>query len=534
MTDPHPTIDCPSGVQITGASGADYESILTRPALEFVASLQREFGARRRDLLAQRVERQKRLDAGERPDFLAQTADRRTSEWRVAEIPADIRCRKVEITGPVDRKMIVNALNSGADVFMADFEDSSSPTWSNMVEGQLHLRDAVRREIDFTHPETGKHYALDDDPAVLFVRPRGWHLDEAHLVVDGAPVSGSLFDFGLFLFHNAKEQLARGSGPYFYLPKLESHLEARLWNDVFVHAQRGLGIPNGTIRATVLIETILAAFEMDEILWELRDHSAGLNCGRWDYIFSFIKRFRADPTFVVPDRATVGMDRRFLRSYSQLLIKTCHRRRAHAMGGMAAQIPIKGDAAANDAALAKVRADKRREANDGHDGTWVAHPALVAIAREEFAIVQGENQLDVLREDVEITAADLLAVPEGKITDGGLRENLRVGVQYLEAWLRGNGCVPLYIFFDDAATAEISRTQVWQWIHHGAKLDDGRTVDRTLVESVFAEELDRIRVELGADRFDAGCFDVARDLFNEMMFAEELPEFLTSRAYDRI
>ncbi len=522
----------PNGVELRGAMFEGAGEVLTHEALAFVAELERTFRATRQRLLQKRGERQSELDRGIWPDFLPETADVRAGDWRVAPTPADLQCRKVEITGPVDRKMIINALNSGADVFMADFEDSSSPTWPNMVDGQINLRDAVRGTIEFTNT-AGKHYALGEDPATLFVRPRGWHLDERHVLVDGAPMSGSLFDFGLFFFHNARELLERGTGPYFYLPKLESHLEARLWNDVFVLAQQQLGIPAGSIRATVLIETILAAFEMDEILYELRDHSVGLNCGRWDYIFSFIKRFRAHADFVVPDRATVGMDRHFLRSYSRLLIQTCHKRGAHAMGGMAAQIPIKNDAEANDAALAKVHADKKREASDGHDGTWVAHPGLVRIAREEFAAVDGPNQIDRPCE-VDVTASDLLAVPAGDITEQGLRQNLRVGVLYVEAWLRGHGCVPLYHLMEDAATAEISRTQVWQWLRHGARMSDGRTVDAETVRGVLGEELDAIRAEVGDDTFARGRFDLARELFVELLFADELPEFLTIRAYDHI
>lgn len=534
-----PITGAPDALRATRVHGPDVpgaERILTPEALTFVAMLQRRFGARRRELLRLRDERQTRLDAGERPDFLPETAAVREGDWRVADVPEVLLDRRVEITGPVDRKMVINALNSGADVYMADFEDSNSPDWTNNVEGQLNLFDAVRRDVDFTHPDTGKRYALAEKTATLFVRPRGWHLDESHFLVDGAPVSGSLFDFGLFFFHNAREQLARGAGPFFYLPKLESHLEARLWNDVFVAAQEELGLPVGTIKATVLIETILAAFEMDEILHELRDHSAGLNCGRWDYIFSFIKKFRSAPEFVLPDRAAVGMDQHFLRSYSQLLIRTCHRRGAHAMGGMAAQIPIKGDAARNDAAMAKVRADKRREATDGHDGTWVAHPALVAIAREEFEAVTGDapNQLDVLREDVEVGAADLLRVPEGDRTEAGLRQNLSVGVQYLEAWLRGVGCVPLYDLMEDAATAEISRTQVWQQIHHAARLDDGRTVTAELARQLLAEEMDALRAELGDERYTAGRFDTAVEIFEQLITQATLEDFLTLVAYRQL
>jgi malate synthase len=515
---------------------AGFDRILGAEALAFVADLESRFGWRRRQLLERRAARQLELDAGKRPDFLAHTRTIRTSDWKVAPAPADLVRRVVEITGPVDRKMVINALNSGADVFMADFEDSSSPTWSNTIEGQINLADAVRRTIELTHPTTGKEYRLADQTATLLVRPRGWHLEDAHVLVGGRPVSASILDFALYFFHNAKTLVANGTGPYFYLPKLESHLEARLWNDVFVAAQEALAIPRGTIKATVLIETILASFEMNEILYELREHSAGLNCGRWDYIFSFIKRFRNDPAFVLPDRALVGMDRHFLRSYSQLLIQTCHRRGAHAMGGMAAQIPIKDDDEKNRAALDKVRADKRREASDGHDGTWVAHPALVAIAREEFEnVLQGRrNQLDVAREDVTVDADDLLRVPEGPITEPGLRQNLNVGVQYLAAWLGGLGCVPLYHLMEDAATAEISRTQVWQWLHHGARLADGRVVDAELVERILAEELASIRGAVGDERYASGHFDKASSLFARLITAAELEEFLTLPAYQEI
>jgi len=428
--------------------------------------------------------------------------------------------------------MVINALNSGANTYMADFEDSNSPTWDNCVRGQLNLYDAVRRNIDYTSPE-GRHYALDDTTATLIVRPRGWHLDERHMRVDGRPVPGSLFDFGLYFFHNAKELLARGSGPYFYLPKLESHLEARLWNDVFLRAQERMGIPAGTIRATVLIETILAAFEMDEILYELRHHSAGLNCGRWDYIFSFIKRFRNHPGFVLPDRATVTMDRAFLKAYVDLLIKTCHRRGAHAMGGMAAQIPIKNDPAANEAAIEKVRADKLREVRAGHDGTWVAHPGLVAVAKEIFDThMKTPNQIRFTRSDVTVTARDLIRVPEGPVTEKGLRININVGVLYLESWLRGSGCVPLYNLMEDAATAEISRAQVWQWVRHGAKMDDGRVVTRELVHKIQREELQRIRSDVGEAAWAAGRFETASKLFAGMMTDEEFAEFMPSLAYE--
>jgi len=520
------------GVELLGTADAGAGRVLTPAALAFVARLARAFEDRRRELLAARRARAQRMLDGERPDFLPETRDVREREWTVAPIPADLMDRRVEITGPVDRKMIINALNSGARVYMADFEDSHAPTWSATLEGQANLMEAVRRTIGYESPE-GKRYALGDSLATLMVRPRGWHLDEKHLRVDGRAVSGSLFDFGLFFFHNAAELLRRGTGPYFYLPKMESHLEARLWNDVFLLAQDELGIPRGTIRATALIETILAAFEMHEILWELREHSAGLNCGRWDYIFSFIKKFRNDPRFLLPDRAAVTMDKAFLKAYVDLLIQTCHRRQIHAIGGMAAQIPIKNDPAANSAALTKVTQDKLREVNAGHDGTWVAHPGLVPVARGVFdARMAASHQLQVTRADVHVTAADLLAVPEGEITFGGLRTNIDVGIQYLEAWLRGVGCVPIYNLMEDAATAEISRTQVWQWVTHGAKLADGRRITTDLVRRTMADELDKLREQLGPARYDSGKFALASQLFDRMMTGTDFPEFLTTVAYE--
>jgi malate synthase len=505
-----------TSLEVHAPSEPGFAEILTDEARAFLTTLARACEPRRQELLARRADRQRRLDAGERPDFLPETRAVREAEWTVAPIPIDLSDRRVEITGPVDRKMIINALNSGARVYMADFEDSNAPTWRNNLEGQLNLRDAVRGTIAFTSPE-GKRYALGARTATLMVRPRGWHLDERHVTVDGRPISASLFDFGLFFFHNAAALVAEGSGPYFYLPKLESHLEARLWNDAFNLAQDELGIPRGTIRATVLIETILAAFEMDEILYELKDHSAGLNCGRWDYIFSFIKKFRRHPDCVLPDRARVTMDRHFLKSYVDLLIRTCHRRGIHAMGGMAAQIPIKNDPAANEAALEKVRQDKLREVRAGHDGTWVAHPGLVPIAQQVFdAAMPGPNQLHVTRDDVRVSAGDLLAVPDGDITEGGLRTNVDVGIQYLESWLRGLGCVPIYNLMEDAATAEISRTQVWQWVRHGR-------VTAAAVEQTIAKEL---------QRFEGGKFALAADLFRRISMAPELPDFLTGVAYE--
>jgi malate synthase len=513
---------------------AGFEEILTAGALDFLAMLHREFNGRRLELLDRRRARQRRLDEGELPSFLEETRHIRESDWRVHPAPPDLQDRRVEITGPTDRKMVINALNSGASVFMADFEDATSPTWKNLVEGQLNLRDAIDRTIEFTGPE-GKRYRLNPRTATLLARPRGWHLDEAHVRIDGQPLSGSLFDFGLYFFHNVHRLLGRGSGPYFYLPKLESHLEARLWNDVFEAAQDTVGVPRGTIKATVLIETILAAFEMDEILYELRDHIVGLNCGRWDYIFSFIKKFRNHAGFVLPDRATVGMDRHFLRSYTQLVVKTCHRRGAHAMGGMAAQIPIKHDAEANQAALDKVTADKKREVGDGHDGTWVAHPGLVELARTVFDQgMPGANQLDRRREDVNVTAADLLAVPEGSRTEKGVRHNITVGLLYLEAWLSGLGCVPIFNLMEDAATAEISRSQLWQWIRHGARLDDGRMMTVALYRRLVGEELDNIRALAGDSRFAQGNYGLAAGIFDRLITQPEFTEFLTLPAYEEL
>lgn len=520
---------------LAGPAVPGSNEILTTEALAFVGGLCAEFQPRIDELLARRVETQARYDAGQRPGFLAATAEVRRGSWRVAEAPADLVERTVEITGPTDAKMVINALNSGADVFMADCEDASAPTWSNVIGGQLALYQAVRRELEFVDEARGKHYRLNPDTsrlATLLVRPRGLHLREDHLRLGDRPAPAALVDFGLYLFHNARELLARGTGPYFYLPKLQSHLEARLWNEVFVSAQARLGIPRGTIRATVLIETLPAVFEMEEILYELREHSSGLNCGRWDYIFSYIKTFRADPTRVLPDRGQVGMTQPFMRAYTQLLVQTCHRRGAHAMGGMAAQIPRRDDAAANERALAKVAEDKRREAQDGHDGTWVAHPGLIATARAAFASVSdAPNQLTVMREDVEVDAEQLIAAPEGTRSEAGLRVNVRVGVQYLEAWLSGNGCVPLYWLMEDAATAEISRAQVWQWRRHGAKLDDGRRVDSELVTRVIADEMQTIRGEVGEARFAAGRFELARELFTELVMADEFADFLTLGAY---
>jgi malate synthase len=516
--------------EIRGAATPRAAEILTSGALEFVASLQREFGARRTELLAARAERQSRIDAGERPDFLPGTRALRAGEWQVAPCPAALQDRRVEITGPVDRKMVINALNSGARVFMADFEDANSPTWENCVEGQANLYDAVRRTISLDTGE--KTYRLNAETAELLVRPRGWHLPEKHVLVDDEPVSASLFDFGVYAHHNAAELLERGKGPWLYLPKLESHLEARLWNDVFVFTQDALGIPQGSIKATVLVETILAAFEMDEILWELRAHSAGLNAGRWDYIFSVIKKFRNDPGFLLPDRAQVTMTVSFMRAYTELLVKTCHRRGTFAMGGMAAFIPSRRDPEVNERALAKVREDKEREARAGFDGTWVAHPDLVAVATEEFDHVLGSqpNQIDRQRPEVDVAAADLLDVriEGGEITEAGLRQNVSVGIEYVESWLRGVGAAALHNLMEDAATAEISRSQVWQWVRHGAALADGRPITAALVRRIADEELER----LGAA--GRGRFDEARALFERVALATDFPEFLTLPAYELI
>jgi len=520
-------------VEFVGPTTGRYAEILTPEAVAFVVGLQRTFNEQRKEFLEARVSRQKRLDAGERPDFLKETKAVRESEWVVDPLPADLLDRRVEITGPVDRKMIINALNSGAKVFMADFEDSTTPTWENVIDGQLNLRDAVRRTITFEDEKTGKSYKLIEKPAVLFVRARGWHLEERHLVVDGEPMSGSLFDFGLYAFHNAKELLARGSGPYFYLPKMESHLEARLWNDVFIKAEGELGIPAGSIKATVLIETILAAFEMDEIWWELRDHSAGLNCGRWDYIFSFIKKFAGDTSVLLPDRGQVTMTTHFMRSYSKLAIKTCHRRGVSAMGGMSAFIPIKSDPVANERALTQVRADKEREAMDGHDGTWVAHPGLVPVALEVFNRVMPQaNQISKQLPEFHVTADDLLQIPEGTISEAGVRQNVAVGLGYVEAWLRGIGCVPLFNLMEDAATAEISRAQLWQWVHHNAVMEDGLPVTIKMVDAEIADELERAKAVVDATRYSA--YVRAAELMRELVRSPKFVDFLTVPAYERV
>ncbi len=523
-------------IQITAPVTDADRSILTPEAVSFLKELSRNFEERRQQLLAHRHERQQEIDRGAMPQFLPQTAWIRDSDWVAAPMAADLRDRRVEITGPVDRKMIINALNSGASVFMADFEDSNSPTWRNNLDGQFNLRDAVNGVISYVSPE-GKRYELGERTAVLMVRPRGWHLNEKHFLVDGQPISAGLFDFGLFFFHNAKALMAKGSGPYFYLPKLESYLEARLWNDVFHFAQRELGIPRGTIRATVLIETILAAFEMDEIIYELREHSAGLNCGRWDYIFSFIKKFAGDTSVLLPDRGQVTMTTHFMRSYSKLCIKTCHRRQVSAMGGMSALIPIKSDPEANERAIAGVQADKEREASDGHDGTWVAHPGLVPVALEVFDRVMPQpNQISKQLPDYHTTAADLLQVPAGTITEAGLKQNVAVGLGYVEAWLRGIGCVPLFNLMEDAATAEISRAQLWQWVHHGAKITDGPNIGTpitaALVEQTIADELAATRPKVDANRFSA--YERAAKLMRTLIESPTFPEFLTVPAYAEV
>ncbi|MGK8203048.1 malate synthase A [Burkholderia cenocepacia] len=526
-------ITLPQGMAITGEIKPGYEAILTPEALELVAALHRAFEPRRQALLQARVERTRRLDAGERPDFLADTKAIREGDWKVAPLPADLQCRRVEITGPVERKMIINALNSGADSYMTDFEDSNAPSWTNQIDGQINLKDAVRRTISLE--QNGKSYKLNDKVATLIVRPRGWHLDEKHVTVDGQRVSGGIFDFALFLFHNAKELIARGSGPYFYLPKMESHLEARLWNDIFVAAQEAVGIPRGTIRATVLIETILAAFEMDEILYELREHSSGLNAGRWDYIFSAIKKFKNDRGFCLADRSKITMTVPFMRAYALLLLKTCHKRNAPAIGGMSALIPIKNDPEANDKAMAGVRSDKQRDATDGYDGGWVAHPGLVPIAMEEFVKVLGDkpNQIGKQRDDVQVEGKNLLDFqPEAPITEAGLRNNINVGIHYLGAWLDGNGCVPIHNLMEDAATAEISRSQVWQWIRSPkGVLDDGRKVTAELVRDYIKAELDNVKRSVGGN---TQPYERAAAIFEQMSTSEGFTEFLTLPLYEEI
>ena len=519
------------GLEITGPLTPRYLEILTPEACAFVADLAAKFGPRREQLLARRIERQAEIDAGKMPDFLPETAHIRAGNWQVPPPPPDLVDRRTEITGPVDRKMAINALNSGAQCWMADFEDANSPTWENVIEGQINMRDAARRTITYTSPE-GKNYALKEKIATIVARPRGWHMEEKHALLGGKRISASLFDWGLYFFHNAKALIARGSGPYFYLPKMESHLEARLWNDVFVHAQATLGISRGTVRATVLIETILGCIEAEEILYELREHASGLNCGRWDYMFSFVKKFRNRPEYLFPDRTLITMTVPFLRAYALHVINVCHRHGAYAMGGMAAQIPIKNNPAANEAALAKVYADKVREAVDGHDGTWVAHPGLVAAALDAFAQhMKGPNQLGRFH-DVKITAAELLAPLHGPITEVGVRWNLHVGVRYLEAWLGGSGAEPIHNLMEDLATSEISRSQLWQWLRYGATLDDGRPITAELYDGLLADELRKMREEYGAERYDSGHFKDATDLFMRMSKSKQFDEFLSLPAYE--
>lgn len=523
-----------AGVEIRGSFKEGFEEILSPEALAFVASLQRKFNGRRLELLKLREARQTEIDKGKLPNFLPETAHIRDADWIVAPLPADLLDRRVEITGPVDRKMVINALNSGARVFMADLEDSNSPTWDNCIGGQINLRDAVRGTINFTNAK-GKHYQLNEHTAVLMVRPRGWHLPEKHVLIDGEVMSASLLDFGLYFFHNARQLLENGSGPYFYLPKIESHLEARLWNEVFVFAQNELGILNGTIKATVLLETIMASFEMDEILYELRDHSAGLNCGRWDYIFSYIKRLRNVDGYMLPDRGQVTMTTPFMSAYSQLVIKTCHKRNVHAMGGMAAFIPIKGDEQANQAAMDKVRADKELEAKNGHDGTWVAHPGLVQLAMDIFDThMPAANQIENKREDVSVTAADLIEVPQGSISEEGLRLNINVGILYIESWLQGVGAAAIYNLMEDAATAEISRTQVWQWIRNNAEMTNGSTITYQLVKDLIPQELEKINLYVGEQRYRNGKFREAAVLFDNLVREETFTDFLTLPAYQQV
>jgi malate synthase len=523
------------GIEITTQLNEEFKTVLTDEALAFVTSLQRRFNGRRLDLLHARELRQKEIDGGKLPDFLPETKEIRDGDWTAAPIPPDLQDRRVEITGPIDRKMIINALNSGAKVFMADFEDSNAPTWANCVEGQINLYDAINKTISFENPENGKSYKLNDKVATLLVRPRGWHLDEKHVLVDGEIMSGSLFDFGLYFFHNAKQLIQNGTGPYFYLPKLESHLEARLWNDVFVFAQNELGIPQQTIKATVLIETILATFELNEIIYELRDHMAGLNCGRWDYIFSYIKKLKNLEGYVLPDRAQVTMAVPFMASYSKAVIQACHKRKVHAMGGMAAFIPIKNNEAANNAAIEKVKQDKLREVQNGHDGTWVAHPGLVGLAMDIFnEYMPTPNNYHVSRAEDVFTAKDFLTPCEGTITEAGLRMNINVGILYIESWLRGVGAAALHNLMEDAATAEISRTQVWQWINKGSKLDDGRTITYDLVKGLFPSEIENIKAYVGETAFANGRFNEAIEMFDKLVQQGDYVEFLTLPAYNKI
>ena len=522
-----------ANVEVKGPVEGRFAEIITAEALDFLAELHSHFDSTRKELLDARAARQARFDAGENPDFLAETrAIREDDSWRVAPVPEDLQDRRVEITGPTDRRMVINALNCGARVFMADFEDANTPSWDNMVDGHVNLKDAVRREIRFER-EDGRVYELNEETATLLVRPRGWHLVERHIEVDGEPISGSLFDFGLYFFHNAKELLSRGSGPYYYLAKLESHVEARLWNDVFTFAEEYVGVPHGSIKATVLIETILGAFEIEEILYELRDHSAGCNAGRWDYIFSVNKKFQARRDLIMPDRAQITMTAPFMRAYTELLVKTCHKRGAHAIGGMAAFIPSRRDADVNAVAMARVKEDKQREANDGFDGTWVAHPDLVPVAMEEFDAVLGskKNQVERQRPEVDVKGADLIAFDKtgGNVTEAGLRQNISVGMQYIESWLRGVGAAAIFNLMEDAATAEISRSQIWQWLHNGAKLDDGRAITPELVQQITDEELAKLPAEDEGRRFIE-----ARQIFEQVSLADDFVDFLTLPAYELV
>ena len=523
-----------TGIEVVGVINPQYDEVLTSDALNFIEELERKFGERRVELLQYRKKRQKEIDNGKLPDFLPETKHIRNGDWTIAPLPQDLQDRRVEITGPTDRKMVINALNSDAKVFMADFEDATSPTWKNIVEGQINLRDAVNRTISFENPN-GKKYTLNEKTAVLLVRPRGLHLEEKNVLLDGKPISGSLFDFGLYFFHNVNNLLAIGTGPYFYLPKLESHLEARLWNDVFVFAQDKLGVPQGTIKATVLIETILAAFEMNEILYELKEHSAGLNCGRWDYIFSYLKKLRNQKDVILPERSQVTMTVPFMRSYSLLTIQTCHRRKAPAMGGMAAQIPIRNNPQANEEAFAKVRADKEREARDGHDGTWVAHPGLVPVALEVFnREMPTSNQINTAKQQhITVTAKELLEAPNGTITEEGVRVNINVGIQYVSSWLDGRGAAPIHNLMEDAATAEISRAQLWQWIRHPkGVLTDGRKLTVEMYQAFKVEELEKIKQEIGTEAYENGRFAEAAELFDQMIQNDEFAEFLTLPGYE--
>jgi malate synthase len=525
----------PKNTTITGKISKEFDEILTLDCLEFVADLHRKFNSRRLELLKRRQEVQKKIDGGWRPNFLEETKSTREKNWKILGIPKDLQDRRVEITGPTNQKMIINALNSGACCFMADLEDSATPTWNNVIEGQINLKNAINKKINFIDKVNGKEYKLNEKHAVLIVRPRGWHLDEAHFLVDNEKCSGGIFDFAIYFYHNAKQLLQNGTGPYFYLPKMESHLEARLWNDVFTDAQKKLGIKHGTIKVTVLIETILASFEMDEILFELKDHIVGLNCGRWDYIFSYIKKFKNFKDFLLPDRSSLKMTSHFLRSYDLLLIKTCHRRGAHAMGGMAAQIPIKNNEALNQKAMEAVKLDKLRESNDGHDGTWVAHPDLVKIAKDIFDQKMPQaNQISKVLSDIKIEAKDLLLAEKGDITEEGVRKNISVGIQYLAAWLGGNGCVPLYNLMEDAATAEISRAQVWQWNKHQCKTVEGKTINPNYVKNIVKEEMVQIKKEVGEQKFEKGNYERAAKMFEEMSIANQFEDFLTVPAYNEI